>query len=191
MPLIKLRKGAAERDAAAALYGAAVAAARRPVFYLELGVPDTLDGRFELLALHVFLILKRLREEGRPAKRLAQALFDAMFDAMDHGLRELGVGDLGVGRRVKTMAKALYGRIAAYEAGLAGGGDVLAAALARNLFGTVAAAPRQLAVLSAYLRAQAASLAAQSYGELAAGRVRFERLPAAAADTSKDECSDA
>ncbi|MFI4989278.1 MAG: ubiquinol-cytochrome C chaperone family protein, partial [Alphaproteobacteria bacterium] len=105
--------------------------------------------------------------------RLAQGLFDAMFDDMDHGLRELGVGDLGVARRVKTMAKAFYGRIAAYDAGLAGSDDVLAAALARNLFGTVVAEPYQLAAFCAYLRGQATSLAGQAYGELSAGLVRF------------------
>jgi cytochrome b pre-mRNA-processing protein 3 len=107
-------------DAARALYERAVAQARQPGFYTALGVPDSLDGRFDLVAVHVFLLLYRLKRERAAAAPLAQCLFDVMFDDMDESLRELGVGDLGVGWRVKAMAKALYGRLAAYEAGLAG-----------------------------------------------------------------------
>ena len=112
------RQAAAARDAARALYKTAVARARDPVFYARYAVPDSLDGRFDMIALHVFLVLHRLKQEGDPTKALAQILFDTMFADMDESLRELGVGDLSVGRRVKTMAEALYGRIAAYQAAL-------------------------------------------------------------------------
>jgi cytochrome b pre-mRNA-processing protein 3 len=168
MPLNSIFPGPARdiRDSAAMLYALAVEQARRPEFYSRLGVPDTLDGRFEMIALHVFLLLHRLKQRGE-APALAQALFDLMFQDMDQNLREIGVGDLSVGKRVKTMAKALYGRCAAYEAGLAEGDAGLAAALRRNLFGTLDAVEDVvLARFCAYLRREAAALAAQPLGQL-------------------------
>jgi cytochrome b pre-mRNA-processing protein 3 len=150
------------------LYAHLVAQARAPEFYRELGVPDSLDGRFEMLALHVFLTLRRLKRSGH--EPLAQALFDTMFTDMDRSLREIGVGDLSVGKRVKDMAKALYGRIAAYEAGLAERDDAaLVKALERNLFGTVAApSAAAVAALARYLRQAAERLEAAAPAELAA-----------------------
>jgi cytochrome b pre-mRNA-processing protein 3 len=134
-----------------------VTQARAPEFYRELGVPDSLDGRFEMLALHVFVALRRLKQAGDEAR--AQALFDTMFTDMDRSLREIGVGDLSVGKRVKEMARALYGRIAAYEAGLAASDDgVLIKALERNLFGTVTPPAAAPAALARYLRQAAARL---------------------------------
>ena len=125
------------RHAAEELYAVVVAQARRPEFYRDLGVPDTVDGRFELVALHTFLALRRLRSKANAAGA-RQALVEVFVDDMDASLREMGAGDLGVGRRVKTMAQALYGRIAAYEAGLAGSEQALVEALRRNVFGTAA-----------------------------------------------------
>src|SRR5262245_1412590 len=140
---------------AAPLYAAAVAQARQPAFYAQQGVPDTVDGRFELVALHVFLVLQRLKAEPQAAP-FAQGLFDTMFGDMDRNLREMGVGDLSVGKKVKAMAQGLYGRIAAYETGLTEGDAALQGALRRNLYGTLpdAAAPTeaQLAAMAAYLR---------------------------------------
>src|SRR5215475_6045015 len=120
---------------AAMLYAAIVERSRDPRFYAEAGVPDSLDGRFEMLALHVYLVLRRLRAAGPPAEAMAQALADALFADLDANLREMGAGDLGVGRRVKTMATGFYGRVAAYERGQTTGN--VGEALARNLFGTV------------------------------------------------------
>jgi cytochrome b pre-mRNA-processing protein 3 len=120
------------------LYGSAVAAARAPVFYRDLAVPDTLDGRFDLVGLHVFLLIRRLGALPPPGPATAQAVFDAMFSDMDFNLREMGVSDLVVGRRVKAMWEALHGRSAAYAAALElppqARGDALAAALARNVW---------------------------------------------------------
>ena len=122
------------------LYGAAVAAAREPVFYLApevggFGVPDTLDGRFDLVGLHAFLLIRRLRALPERGPALAQAVFDAMFADMDMNLREMGVGDLSVGKRVRAMWEAFHGRALAYEAPLAAGDAAgLAAALARNVW---------------------------------------------------------
>ncbi|MGH7248056.1 MAG: ubiquinol-cytochrome C chaperone family protein, partial [Pseudomonadota bacterium] len=120
------------RTAVQALYGAIVAAARNPAFYADRGVPDTLDGRFELIALHAFLAIRRLKQSADSAA-YAQALFDTMFADLDRNLREMGVGDLSVGRQVKTMAKAFYGRVVAYERGL-GGIYILEDALRRIIY---------------------------------------------------------
>src|SRR5271166_5584648 len=99
----------ATRRHAASLYGSLVEHARAPALYAEGGVPDSLDGRFESIALHVFLALRRLRHGGDAEAPLGQALFDRMFEDMDGSLREIGVGDLSVGVKVKEMARALYG----------------------------------------------------------------------------------
>lgn len=161
----------------AALYARAVAQARLPEFYRAAGVPDTLDGRFELIALHAFLLLRRLKQEGEAGSALAQAMVDAMFADMDASLRELGVGDLGVAPRIKRMASGFYGRIAAYEAGLAGADAELAEALRRNLYGTVEPGPAAVAALAGYLGAAAAALAEQAGAALLAGEARFPAPP--------------
>ena len=134
------------------LYEGVVAQARQPGFYRDCGVPDSVDGRFELIALHAFLVLHRLKAGPGDTEALGQALFDVMFQDMDQSLRELGAGDLGVGPRVKRMAQGLYGRIAAYEAGLSGPAAELEAALRRNLFGTVTPEPEQVRAMAVYLR---------------------------------------
>ncbi|MGH6948661.1 MAG: ubiquinol-cytochrome C chaperone family protein [Kiloniellales bacterium] len=161
-----------------ALYEALVAQARQPGFYRDWEVPDTLDGRFELVTLHTFLLLHRLKVERAASADLAQALFDILFADMDQSLRELGVGDLGVGPRIKTMAEAFYGRIAAYQEVLEGPGGNPEAALARNLYGTMSASPASLAAMAGYLRAAALLLAEQQLDALAAGRAVFPRVPA-------------
>jgi cytochrome b pre-mRNA-processing protein 3 len=168
----KTRAAAAER-----LYAAIVAQAREPAFYREGQVPDSLDGRFELVTLHAFLVLRRLRAEGSAGTRLAQLLFDRMFIDMDESLREIGVGDLGVGRRVKAMAKAFYGRASAYEAALSDlAAEPLERALARNLYGTLSG--RQdlpLAAMGRYLRQAAGAIEAQPGTALLEGQVSFPR----------------
>lgn len=155
------------------LYDAVVAQARQPVFFAEWEVPDTVDGRFEMVTLHAHLLLRRLKDGGPGTASLAQALFDVMFADMDASLREMGAGDLGVGRRVKRMATGFYGRIAAYDAGLAGGAEVLAAALRRNLFGTVSPSPESVAATADYVMRAAATLARQPLDRIAGGTVAF------------------
>jgi len=152
-----------------ALYAALVEESRAPVFYELWGVPDTLDGRFEVVCLHAFLVLRRLKEADDAAD-FSQALFDLMFQDFDRNLREMGASDLGVGRQVKAMAQAFYGRIRAYERGLAGEED-LTGALKRNLYGTTAPEPAQLAAMADYLRRRAAALAATPVETLLAGRL--------------------
>lgn len=164
------------------IYAAIVAQARRPEFYAKHRIPDTLDGRFEMIALHAYLVLNRLKGQGVEADTVAQAVFDAMFDDMDRSLREMGVGDLGVGRRVKAMAQGFYGRIAAYDKGLALGDAALGEAIARNLYGTVGAPhdpAREGAVapMIAYLRAARAFLADRPIADIIATGPSFPDPP--------------
>lgn len=156
------------------LYLEIVRQARLPAFYTGFGVPDTLDGRFDMIVLHAVLTLLRLKAEaGEPPKALSQALFDMLFADMDRSLREMGVGDLGVGKRVKQMGKAVYGRLAAYDAALGGTDAELEAAVARNLYGTVTPDAGHVAAMAGYMRAGAAHLAALPMADLAAGKVSF------------------
>jgi cytochrome b pre-mRNA-processing protein 3 len=172
-----LRRSSAAEAAVEGLYQAIVAQARTPAFYARLGVPDTLDGRFDMIALHMFLVLRRLKAEGVGGRALAQALCDRFFDDLDRSLREMGAGDLGVGRRVKAMAKAFYGRVAAYEAALSDHDPALDDALRRNVFGTVAPSPESLATMTAYVRREAVTLATQPYATIAGGTISFGTLP--------------
>ena len=115
-----------------AIYGMIVTQAREPMFYRDLGVPDTVNGRFDLLVLHLWMILRRLKLlEG--GARLCQALFDCFCDDMDGNLREMGVGDLTVPKRMQAFGEAFYGRTAAYDLALSEGTDALAQALCRNI----------------------------------------------------------
>ncbi len=184
-------------DSAHALYGAAVTRAREPIFYQDFAVPDTLEGRFEMIAFHVFLILRRLKSEAGqavagdisvdesrrdPASELGQALFDLMFADMDRNLREMGAGDLGVGRRVKAMAAAFYGRIKAYDAGLAAGEAALGTAIARNVFNETDPAPDSrfaaAKVLARYMMECVAILDNLPDQAMIKGEVAFAPLPA-------------
>jgi len=168
-----------ETMAAGRLYVSAVKQARAPGFYARLGVPDTTVGRFELIALHGFLVMRRLKAE-RDAVRLLQAFANAVADDLDRNLREMGVADLSVGRKVKQLIQGFYGRIAAYEEGLTAGDAALRAALQRNLYAGADVGAWQLDVMTQYLRQQASALAAQAFANLRNGEVSFQslRLPA-------------
>ncbi len=174
------------------LYGAVVRHARRPEFYTVCGVPDSVDGRFDMIALHAALVLRRLRVEpgdgADAAARLAQYFFDLMFADMDQNLREMGAGDLGVGRRVKAMAQAFYGRAAAYDKGLAGDAAELTQAIRRNLYGTLAETDQPTAAVlervAGYVRDQVAALGTIGLEELLAGDVAFGEPPSALVGTA-------
>jgi cytochrome b pre-mRNA-processing protein 3 len=158
-----------------ALYVAAVAAARRPVFYEGFGVPDTLDGRFDCVGLHVFLVIRQLWKAPAPGPELAQAVFDAMFGDMDRSLREIGVGDLSVPKRNRRMWEAFHGRALAYGEALdAGDEPALAAAIARNVWRGREAGGGP-ALLAAYARRADVALAGQ-VAELHSGRVVFPEV---------------
>ena len=135
-----------------------------------------------MVALHAFLVIHRLTGEGDAAVRLAQAIFDTMFADMDRALREMGVGDLSVSKRVKKMVSAFLGRSAAYDAGLGSGEEVsLTTALRRNVYGTVTASDEDTATLCQYVRREAAGLATQPLAQLLAGRLEFGAPPEAGA----------
>ncbi len=167
-------------EAGQALYDAAVTQARMPALYEDFVVPDTLEGRFEMIALHVYLILRRLKGDERTQKNVSQKLFDVMFQNMDDSLRELGVGDLSVGRKIRTLAENFFGRVAAYEGALrkdeANNDDpgALAAALARNVYEKEAATGA--VKLAAYVRAAAALIDDQPPARIAGGIIRFPEI---------------
>ncbi|MBX6427040.1 MAG: ubiquinol-cytochrome C chaperone [Variibacter sp.] len=162
------------QDSIVSLYGAIVAQARRPPFYAELGVPDTVEGRFDMIVLHLALVIRRLRAGAPDAQAAAQALFDHFCRDMDHNLREMGVSDLAVPRKMRRIGEAFYGRAAAYDRALDAADDgALAAALARNVFAGAADAAAGPARLAAYVRLCGEMLAGQEEAAIAAGSVRF------------------
>ncbi|MGE0259306.1 MAG: ubiquinol-cytochrome C chaperone family protein [Alphaproteobacteria bacterium] len=173
-----------ERTAAEIAYRRVVEQARQPGFFLYGGVPDTVDGRFELICLHAFLYLHRLKGEQPRSARHGRRFIAAMVADFDRSLREMGTGDLSVGREVKRMAEGFYGRFAAYEEGLAAEGAALQPALARNLFGTTTPDPAQLKAMAEYVRDAAAALRRQDADALLAGDIVFGDPPVAAGETA-------
>ena len=132
--ILSLFKRKASRNSVRAVYGAIVAAARHPKPYAEWGVPDTVDGRYDMIVLIAVVVLDRLGSGGESAQDFAQGLTDEVFADMDRSLREMGVGDLSVGKKVRRMAEVFYGRARAYKPAIQAG-DVteLAGALYRNV----------------------------------------------------------
>jgi len=171
MPLWPFRRDATA-DRAHDIYVALVNQARRPEFYAPGGVPDSVDGRFELILLHATLVIRRLNAAGPDGKVLAQAVFDALFGDMDRNLRDMGIADIRVGRRVKNLATAFYGRAKAYEEGMAAGQEALAEAIRRNLLDGPAAA-----AMAAYVLREAAHLAGQSDAQMIEGLPVFGPPP--------------
>lgn len=167
--------------AAQALYMRIVEQARLPAFFRHCAVPDTLDGRFDLIALHAFLVLHRLRnlaaEEGAEAKDLSQELFNTMFADMDRGLRDLGSSDVRTPKRVKAMVAAFYGRAKAYEDGLTDPGGGLSEALQRNLFRAVEAGEGPASLMADYVRREAENMAHMGLPDFIAGHLNFGPPP--------------
>ena len=153
-----------------AIYGMIVAQARLPAFYERFGVPDTVNGRFDMVLLHLWLVLRRLRTSA-DGTVLAQALFDHFCSDMDDNLREMGVGDLSVPKRMVKFAEAFYGRTAAYDAALKAGGSELAQALARNVLLVAETAPA--GPLAAYVQAAVRGLETIDDKRLLAGEWSF------------------
>ncbi len=151
-------------------YRLLVTQARRPVFYREWDVKDTIDGRFDIIVLHLFLIISRLEKEaGHPQVPLfIRALTEIFFADMDRSLREMGVGDTGVGARVKKMAQAFYGRFAAYRDDAS-----LTQALQRNVYRERPVAPEKLEALAGYVRKSHQALATQPADAIIHGKIIF------------------
>lgn len=154
------------------LYEALLVEARKPALYGDLGAPDTLDGRFDMIVLHAALIMRRLREEGVEGQSLAQALFGRLFDDMDVALREMGIGDMSVGKKIKVMAEAFYGRAAAYDAALKAGDEAaLADVLLRNLFDNAPERKAAAETLAGYAIAADSRIRAIPASDLLEGRL--------------------
>lgn len=169
--IFPLFRRAARPDTISTLYGTIVAQARLPAFYWDYAVPDTVNGRFDLIVLHLALLLERISTDNN-LRELGQGVFDRFCRDMDHNLREMGVGDLAVPKQMRRMGEAFYGRAQAYRAALAGGSDdALAGALARNIYGGPVSA--EAARLAAYMREAIRELGAQDSARLAAGQLRF------------------
>ena len=153
------------------LYQGIVRQSRQTGFFRDFGVPDTLDGRFDLQVLHAWLVLAQLKEQG--AQDLAQRLTDAIFVGFDEGLRDMGAGDMGIGKRVKKMANAFYGRLQAYDAA---GSDaaLMAETLLRNIYRGVPDHADQAHCLSRYVLAARTRLAT---ADIKDGKTDFGPLP--------------
>jgi cytochrome b pre-mRNA-processing protein 3 len=123
----------APRGTIEAIYGMIVTQAREPRFYQDLGVPDTVNGRFDLVLAHLWMVLRRLRQVEGGGAETAQALFDHFCADMDGNLREMGVGDLAVPKRMQAFGEAFYGRSAAYDLALSDSNEALAQALCKNI----------------------------------------------------------
>jgi len=173
-----------EREAADRIYAACVDAARRPGLFMGYGVPDTLQGRFEMLALHLFVVLNRLMHEPGDDPRLAQLISECFVTDMDSAFREMGVGDVSVPKRMDTVYRSFAGRISAYRKALMEGNEALTAAVARNVFPD-GAADAYAPALARYLGAAVAKVHAEKLTELRAGNVPFPELAAMATEEPK------
>jgi len=173
--ILRLFRRTPRSDTIASLYGTIVAQARAPAFYQIYGVPDTANGRLEMIILHSVLLLRRLgAEQQRGAAAgpaVGQAIFDLFCRDMDANLREMGVGDQTVPRAMRQIGEAFYGRQAAYESALAAADAALVDALARNVFAPQRAlgAPR----LAVYVREAVRHLAAQDGAAIGRGELTF------------------
>lgn len=169
----RFRERRQREQAASDLYLSAVEQARRPVYYTAFGVPDTLEGRYDMIVLHVWMVMRRLTRAG--AEPVARALVELMFTDMDRNLREMGVTDLRVGKRVLNMAEAFYGRAGAYDRALeAEEAGALTAALERNVFQSGKSGEGDPAALARHVQAQLAFLETQDGDAMTQGKVAFQ-----------------
>jgi len=152
------------------LYEAIVAAARHVRFYEDMAVADTIDGRFEMIVLHLFLVLNRLKGEG--VEELRQNLTDEFFADMDRSLRELGVSDVAVGKKVRKIAESYYGRVTAYDRALSSGPKILEQAISRNIYPD-GAPEDSIRAMTAYFGDAAKQLGAVSLEQILLGELRF------------------
>ena len=184
MGLRDLFRPRAEKIEGRRLYAAAVAQARQPAFYENYGVPDTPTGRFDLIVLHGFLLMQRLKED-QAGRVLAQAFCDAAVEDMDRNLREMGIGDLSVGKKVKKLMEGFYGRLGAYEEALQSADPVLISVLRRNLYADQDPVSEQVEAMARYMRAESERLRDRSIEQLRRGEPGFGAMPDAAEEGSR------
>src|SRR5258706_11967496 len=157
--------------AARALHDSAVGQARGPALYARMGAPDTVEGRFELLMLHVILLVDRLKGQGERASDVSQALFDVFIRDLDGALREMGVGDLAVPKRMRELAEAFYGRAAAYAAAFDGPHGELEQVIGRTILES--APETDATALALYVTEARAMLADEDTDALIQGDIRW------------------
>jgi len=158
-----------------ALYGTIVAQARLPCFYRDYGVADTVDGRFDLLVLHLALIVDRLAEEPE-SREAGQVLFDHFCQDMDYNLREMGIGDLSVPKKMQRIGQAFYGRAQAHRSALSVDGEAaLVEALTRNVYAGSPPTPEAPGHLAVYVREAVRDVRAQWIGDLLAGKLNLPK----------------
>ena len=176
MKLSDLFKRASHMPPARAVYGEIVAKARQPWLYTRAGVEDSVTGRYAMVTLHTFLVLERLRGQGEKAADFGQELVDELFADMDRSLRELGVGDISVGKKVRKMSEVFYGACDAYHSALEqktdDNGKALSAALKRNA--VQEAGESQLQCLTDYTFEAHEALGQVPVDDIIAGRLAFE-----------------
>jgi len=161
-------------DTAFTLYGLIVAQARQPYFYSHLNVKDTLEGRYEMIIMHAFLLFYRLKSESENATELGQVVFYTMFKDFDQNLSEIGVGDMGVGTLIKKMAASFYGRAGAYDKALElSDNDDLEQVIARNVFNKTDPDKRVLEHLATYMRRNVEQLEGVSVEEILEGKLCY------------------
>ena len=171
--LALLKKKNPHQAAAKAVYGQMLEKTRARVFYSEYGVPDTFAGRFDLLLLHAFIVINRLIGEGREGLDFNQAMFDAIFADMDQSLREIGIGDMGIPKRMRKMMKGFNGRMHSYTQAL-NDEAALTEALKRNLYGTVTEVPAQnIEKTRDYMKRMIATLEKYSAADIMAAEAVF------------------
>ncbi|WP_374470442.1 ubiquinol-cytochrome C chaperone family protein [Phenylobacterium sp.] len=161
------------REMGRALYAAAVSQSRTPALYERLGAPDTVEGRFEVYSLHVVLLLDRLQGQGEAAAETSQAVFDTFVKSLDDALREMGVGDLSVGKKMRKLGEAFFGRVKNYHAAFGRLPDAadLEAVIARTVYAEADAA--HAPAMARYAVAQREALAAQPLERLLKGEVEW------------------
>ncbi len=167
-------------------YGQIVAQARQEAFYASGNVADTVDGRYDMIVLHTFLLINRLNVDGSAeAKEFSQNVFNEMFTDMDRSLREMGVGDLAVGKKIKKMAQVFYGRVQAYDEAIKLYGEqpqLLVDVVSRNIFPETED-HRNADKIARYMVSAAELLRQQQLADLLVGVVEFPEVKAFFDDT--------
>ncbi|MCK5424226.1 MAG: hypothetical protein KAI89_02560 [Emcibacter sp.] len=177
--MVFLRRNKKNKDAAYALFTEIVAQSRMPHFYSDWGIADTLDGRFDLIILHVSLVVRRFEkdDDNKQMALLIRHLREVLFENMDMSLREIGVGDMSIGKKVKVMAEAYYGRAAAYAKAIQSD-DIrtsLKSALIRNIYREQPPEDATLDDLMSYVMAQIKCLDAQKNDDFLQAKITFEK----------------
>lgn len=175
--LAKFFKKDPQKEIAQKLYLGIVAQSRQPGFFVDGGVADSVDGRFDILVINAFLVIRRLNQLGPEGKALAQHLFDDMFSNLDGDVREMGFSDWTIGKKIQRMAEAFYGRAEAYQKALDDAdGGALKKALERNVYRSKPVADANLAFIQRYFEHQDKAMADVSLEQMLSGEIPFAPL---------------